>query len=568
MWMTARRFIFFATVFLVLFFNSTHAASASPLILKDKSSYDLSGHLEMLIDPTHKLSVEQAAQRGDWSGPLHGKALNLGLIKDSLWLRFSLENKNDKPRKFFVSFEYPVVNAITFYAKKERGDFQKDHTGSIVAASERMVPDRHFLFPVSLNPGETAAVYMHLRSSSGMTIPIRILSEQALTKKAIRDYTIYGALFGFLALIMVYFITAGSLIRQGISLWLALYSTFFGLHTAMRAGFIRLYMPDEFLAFIPLLQVLFIGGLFFTGAKFFRLFLSLKEHAKVLDKIMAGFQYLSLLFVALVLLPNPLLTFVSLVLFVINPFFSICLAFYFWHKGIANSGYFAMGWFTAHAVSVYDFFRINGIISYPFYNEWLIPLSLFFTLAFLSIALIKQNAAYHVMAGTDPLTGLANRRRFDEILHTEWNRCLRYGRPLSLILADVDRFKKYNDTFGHRAGDALLCRIAEILKNYTRRPGELAVRYGGEEFILILPNIDSEHAFHVAEAIRESVAAFSQEENGQQTNWHVTISMGVSTAIPQKEENPEKLVLEADKALYEAKHAGRNRTIVGSTPKA
>jgi len=229
---TARRLICLQLFFIILFFNSTHAAGASSLIIKNKSSYDLSGHLEMLIDPTHQLSVEQAAQRGDWSGPLQGKALNLGLTKDSLWLRFSLENKDDRPRKFFVSFEYPVVNTITFYAKNERGDFQEDQTGSIVAASERVVPDRHFLFPVSLNPGETVAVYLRLRSSSGMTIPIRILSEQAVTKKAIGDYTIYGALFGFLALILVYFITAGSLIRKGISLWLALYSTFFGLHTA------------------------------------------------------------------------------------------------------------------------------------------------------------------------------------------------------------------------------------------------------------------------------------------------------------------------------------------------
>lgn len=286
-----------------------------------------------------------------------------------------------------------------------------------------------------------------------------------------------------------------------------------------------------------------------------------------MDKIMAGFQYLSLLFVALVFLPGPILTVVSLVLFVINPVFSICLAFYFWHKGIANSGYFAMGWFTAHAVSVYDFSRINGIISYPFYNEWLIPISLFFTPAFLSIALIIQNVAYHVMAGTNPLTGLANRRKFDETLNTEWNRCLRYKRPLSLILADVDRFKKYNDAFGHRAGDVLLCRIADVLKNYTRRPGELAVRYGGEEFILILPNIDAVHAFHVAEAIRESVATFTQDEGGQQTDRHVTISLGVSTTTPQKEEKPDKLVLEADRALYEAKHSGRNRTVSSSALK-
>ena len=552
---------------IVVFPGSANAARLHPLILENKAFYDLSGYWEILRDPTGDLTVHQAAASSHWSGPLHKKVLNIGLTKDSIWLRFSLENRRDSPREFFVSFEYPVVNAVTFYSKKRGGGFQESRMGSIIPASERVVTDRHFLFPLSLESGETVTVYMRIRSTSGMTIPVRILSEQALSKKGIRDYTIYGALFGFLALILVYFITAGSLIRKGIGLWLALYSTFFGLHAAMRAGFIRLYMPDEFLAFNTLLQVLFIGGLYFTGAKFFRLFLSLKDHAGLFDKIMAGFQYLSILFVALVFSPNPLLTVVSLMLFVVNPVFSICLSFYFWHKGTANAGYFAIGWFTAHAVSVYDFFRINGIISYPFYNEWLIPLSLFFTLAFLSIALIRQNAAYHLMAGTDPLTNLANRRKFDETLHAEWNRCLRYNRPLSLILADVDRFKKYNDTFGHKAGDQLLCRIAEVLKSYARRPGELAVRYGGEEFILILPNVDDTHAFHIAEAIRKAVGAFFQDDGDQQANRRVTISIGLSTKMPQKEDNPEKLVLEADRALYEAKRAGRNRTVVGSTPK-
>ena len=310
-----------------------------------------------------------------------------------------------------------------------------------------------------------------------------------------------------------------------------------------------------------LLHLIIISGLYFAGAKFFRLFLSLKDHSKLSDTIMMVFQYLSILFALLALFPNPFLTAVSLVLFVINPIFSICLAFYFWHKGVPNAGYFAVGWIVAHFVSVYDFFRINGMLSYPEYNEWLIPFSLLIAFIFLSVALIKQNIAAQFMAKTDPLTHLANRRKFNEALQLEWNRCLRQNTPLSLIMADMDYFKQYNDSFGHRAGDQLLCSIAEVLNRYTQRPGDLAARYGGDEFVLLLPNIDAKSAFNLAETIRRVI----NNKINQRSDNNVTISIGIATTIPTKENKPEKLVLDVDKALYEAKHRGKNCTVV-STP--
>jgi diguanylate cyclase (GGDEF)-like protein len=180
---------------------------------------------------------------------------------------------------------------------------------------------------------------------------------------------------------------------------------------------------------------------------------------------------------------------------------------------------------------------------------------------FLSVALIKQNIAAQFMAKTDPLTHLANRRKFNEALQLEWNRCLRQNTPLSLIMADMDYFKQYNDSLGHRAGDQLLCSIAEVLNRYTQRPGDLAARYGGDEFVLLLPNIDAKSAFNLAETIRRVI----NNKINQRSDNNVTISIGIATTIPTKENKSEKLVLDVDKALYEAKHRGKNCTVV-STP--
>ena len=427
------------------------------------------------------------------------------------------------------------------------------------------MPDRHFLFPLTIGPDETAAVFLRVQSTAGMTLPIRILSDRALSLKAIRDYTVYGILFGFLALVLVYFIAVSSCLSGGTCLWFSLYSLFFGLHTMVRGGFMRLLMPDELIGINNILNLLIIGGLYFTGAKFFRVFLSLKNHAKPFDLIMAVFQYLSIPFVLFPLFPNPLTPLISFFLLVINPVFSISLSFYLWRKGVPNAGYFAFGWMVAHLVSVYDFFRINGMLPYTPFGEWPIPLSLLIALLFFSAALIRRNTMDLLMARIDPLTGLANRRKFDEALEGEWNRCLRQRTPLSLIMADVDHFKDYNDSFGHKAGDQRLCHIADTMKRHARRAGDLAVRYGGEEFVLLLPNLDAASAFNLAETIRNSMEHASERTGTTGAPKNITISFGVATMVPKEGKKPESLVLDADRAMYEAKRGGRNRTVSSSS---
>ncbi|MRR15233.1 MAG: GGDEF domain-containing protein [Deltaproteobacteria bacterium] len=563
-WRSTGKWVLLQLIGLLLVLNVAQAAPAPALILKDNPAYDLSEYLEIFIDPGARLAIEQVAERSDWTRTVSSRTPNLGFTRSAVWLRFSLINRAETPRDFHISFEYPVMNSVFVHLKNSRGGYDAVHAGSTVLASESVVPDRYFLFPLTIGPNETRTVYLRAQSTSGMTLPLRILSDRESSRKAIRDYSIYGALFGFLALVLIYFLGTRSFRHRQTGFWLCLYGIFFGLHTAVRGGFLRLILPDGMLPVSGIFQILFIGGLYFSGAKFFRLFLSLKDHSKFLDRVMTAFQYLSLLFVALALVQSPLVTACSLILIVVNPAFSIGLAFYFWRKGVGNAGYFAVGWVVAHCVSVYDFFRINGVLPYPPYGEWLIPLSFLVTLLFLSIALIRQNTSYHILAETDPLTKLANRRKFDEALSAEWNRCRRLRTPLSLVMADVDNFKHYNDSFGHKAGDHCLERIARALERNTRRTGDLAVRYGGEEFILLLPNTDAAGAFGIGEKIRNEISKV-QENGGDPFPRKVTISMGVASAVPEEWKNPEGLLGEADRALYEAKRAGKDRIVIGGT---
>jgi diguanylate cyclase (GGDEF)-like protein len=171
--------------------------------------------------------------------------------------------------------------------------------------------------------------------------------------------------------------------------------------------------------------------------------------------------------------------------------------------------------------------------------------------------------AVEAMSLTDVLTGLANRRRFDQYLATEWRRCVRDNKPLSLLMCDVDQFKAYNDTYGHQHGDSCLKQIAEACMDVVSRPGDLVARFGGEEFVVALPNTESEGALQVANEICESLRSRRLPHTGSPFGI-ITISIGCATLIPQAGMHAPDLIAMADHALYTAKHNGRNQVCLSS----
>ncbi|WP_151637305.1 diguanylate cyclase [Noviherbaspirillum aerium] len=162
----------------------------------------------------------------------------------------------------------------------------------------------------------------------------------------------------------------------------------------------------------------------------------------------------------------------------------------------------------------------------------------------------------------DGLTGIANRRRFDLHLEDEFRRAKRNVAPISLLMIDVDSFKDYNDNYGHQRGDDCLVQIAGALTRVLNRARDLVARYGGEEFTVVLPDTDKDGALQVAEAMRAEVEALAVEHAFSGVSRHVTISLGVSTLVPELSTTTGSLIHAADRALYQAKRAGRNRVAV------
>jgi len=189
--------------------------------------------------------------------------------------------------------------------------------------------------------------------------------------------------------------------------------------------------------------------------------------------------------------------------------------------------------------------------------EFVLDISDFISMSVSNAILYEQTKQ---LAVTDGLTGISNRPNMEQALQNEFERSMRYGAPLSVVLLDVDHFKGVNDTYGHQKGDEILVAIASLLKKVCRA-NDIAARYGGEEFLMILPQSNAQGAFKIAERVREEM--MKMNFTGNESNFSVTTSCGVAELDRDFIKNTDQLVAIADHALYEAKNSGRNKTIIG-----
>jgi two-component system chemotaxis family response regulator WspR len=175
--------------------------------------------------------------------------------------------------------------------------------------------------------------------------------------------------------------------------------------------------------------------------------------------------------------------------------------------------------------------------------------------------LLEANLELQRMMNMDGLTRVNNRRRFDEYAASEWHRAIREQTPFGLIICDVDDFKRYNDTYGHLAGDEVLKRVAEVLRGCLNRPADLAARFGGEEFAAVLPDTAAAGTRQLAETMRQGVEALEIPHSQSTAGRCITLSVGSIASVPERGDALVDLVAKADAALYEAKRLGKNRVV-------
>jgi diguanylate cyclase (GGDEF)-like protein/PAS domain S-box-containing protein len=175
--------------------------------------------------------------------------------------------------------------------------------------------------------------------------------------------------------------------------------------------------------------------------------------------------------------------------------------------------------------------------------------------------LLEQNQVLETLSNSDALTGVGNRRYFEEGLQQKWEQAMAQSRPIALLMLDVDFFKEFNDRYGHHAGDDCLRRVADTMKQVVGLKGGVN-RYGGEEFAILLPSVNEDETRLIGEQLRSAVESLGIPHERSAAGSCVTISIGAASIIPSKHMRPEELILRADKSLYQAKKEGRNRVLV------
>ncbi|MCX8124626.1 MAG: diguanylate cyclase [Spirochaetes bacterium] len=416
-------------------------------------------------------------------------------------------------------------------------------------------------------------------SKAGITNSVVLGTKQSILEYYIKSIIAKFFIFGSLVIISLYHLALyifrkydkQSLYFGIFSFLMALLSIIFGEFHIMR---IFPNLPWDILVRITYLTMS-------LGLTFFGLFIENLYPDEVSEKLYKSFLFIGILYTILILI-SPVFYFAKLLsfFFVIMILYGILL-FLIFIRAIKNKRKYAAFFLSAFLIFgitiVNDMFHFTHIIN----TTYMVPYGFLIFIVFQSFILANKNSRLYIkleklfsekiklenlaltfqnLAYVDPLTELPNRRRFEEYLQTEWLRAIRNHSPLSILMIDIDYFKKYNDKFGHVIGDMVLKKVAETIKSCIHRPADMCARYGGEEFIVILPETEIIGAYRIAERIRKKILDLKIPAANTASSQFVSVSIGCTTSYPNQGEHWKNIIEKADKKLYRAKKFGRNRT--------
>ena len=542
--------------------------------------------------------------------PWVGNRLNspgFGFDANTFWFRLVVSNSSQNTLERLLEIKNPVLDEVLFYQVDEDGYIiNVAQTGDGNPSTNRPFFHHNLVLPFTINAGATQYLYFRVTTAGSLEFPLEMWEPAAFQERDQIKLLFFGALFGILVVMGTYNFFIYTLFRDESMVYYAAFSIGLMFFLSTMHGFTAQFLwPD-----LPWLRenalVIVIPLTLFFSLMFSRHFLQLERSYPRLNQMIVGLGSLCLLLAA----AAPFVSYGLLIRLDAAMVVPICtggivVGISRWLSGYKPARYFVIAWtaflgaITFYSLSKFGLFSRNGISEYAVQLGAVAEAVLFaFALADrmnthrrafenaqakalelqkeanerleasvsertreLQAAMEELANANHrlqTLSMQDGLTGIRNRRYFDEKLEREWHRSLRNQDSLALLLIDIDFFKAFNDQYGHLVGDECLKSVAQVIERSLTRPSDSASRYGGEEFAVILPETNIDGAVHVAENIRQAV-----EQMGVQVDnatLHVTASIGAAALIPQSHQEQQALIAIADESLYMAKSAGRNRT--------
>lgn len=555
----------------------------------------------------------------------------LGYQPDGAWIRFSLSNRDTVKATWYLLLKWPVLDHVTlrvYYPERQRWS-EPMAAGGRVPMKQQPLMSNNLVFPLDLRPGEDAVVYLHIEALQLIVLPLVLADTAGFNDDRVLDTAIFSLFYGGMLVIVLYNLSLMIFTRDPSYLLYVMYlfSAMFYITVISGLGHLLLWPGANLFSarFYPLSAAL----CFLTPLLFAYRFLEIRLAGGWIWHVTVGFGvYWSL--VCLVALLAPAQIHWMFMDYVALPYclVSLTITLTLWARGVVSARLFSIAWISLlgftmiHVLALWGYMPLNRLTL----NGQLIGMFSEFVLLSMALAerinlernkriaaqrtallasqrlaeerqqhlheqrlanealethvatrtqaleearlsLEQANAELVRLSGTDSLTQLANRRRFDHRFEEEHRRAKRGSTPLSVLLCDLDHFKAVNDQHGHPFGDECLRQTAAVLQRCCQRAGEVAARYGGEEFVILLPDLDEEQARAVAERIRRDIERLVLKADGKPVA--LTISIGLSTLSPKDVKvTPMDLLSRADEALYEAKRRGRNRVVVARPPSA
>lgn len=571
----------------------------------------LSGdHLEFFVDPTHGLTIDDVHGYNLWDWRSNEQEVpSFGFSHDTYWFRFVVPG-ND--HAWLLEINYALLDEIEFYRVKGDEVVEFVRTGDHFVFSERPIQHRAFLFPID-GADEAQHVYLKVRSSSSIQLPATLWPEKSYFEADQYRFAEHGLYYGIVLVMALYNFFLFLRLRDSAYLFYVLYVITFAVAQMSLTGFAYQFIWPNFPVWNEQSMAVITPLIVTSGMVFVSNFLKLQNNHPYLNRIVYLQAWLGIVLAFLsTLLPYAVMIPYGAALAIVTCSSILFISYYVTIKSRQKyATYFSVAWSMFLIGTVILAMNKFGLLPRNGLTESAAQIGSAIEIILLSFALAErlhdatsrrfkaeaetlqvkeklietkqmQNEALEVeveqrtrdlrlalekvnklnseledLSTLDQVTGVRNRRYFDEMMEREFRRGRRNGRELALIMIDLDNFKSVNDTYGHQAGDQCLKTVASEVYRLVKRPPDLVCRYGGEELAVVLPETKLEGAVLIGERIRAHIEALWIDTGDERIQ--VTASVGVSACMPNEESSTHALVEMADQALYQAKLNGRNR---------
>ena len=576
-------------------------------------SQHLGGGLEYLEDPSGELDLEQVQHQQKLGGfrTYQQGNFQMGYSNSVYWIKLGIANHlpgrvgQSESDRFYLSVRYPLLDDVQFFHLREGGS---DHyaAGDYLRFNQRFLKLNNFDYPISLLPGEQSVVFIRVQSTSSISVPLYLETEKAYIDNQYILNSFNGIYFGISVGLGIY----------NLFIWIGVRKKIYGLYVllilnlwlfnATVIGFsYRLW--SQATEFQQIAVYLFSISSAISMCLFGMVFLKMRKFQPGFYKVILAATFIYLIAIPIIFITptafaakiNVAVTLSALVILVIAAIRSVL-------NGYGPARYYLIGQGMVLFAVFFTILTSLGIM--PLYSlapevmKWSAAFELIFfsfgladllnnerqlrekaqqesaqaqqELLLSQIELTEQldnlvhqrteeleraNRCLQDLSKIDELTGLYNRRHLNEVFSNEYRRAYRENTYISLIVFDIDYFKKINDRYGHAFGDLCLIKAARVIQENLHRLPDFAFRYGGEEFIILLPNTDIDGALFVAESVRKAIARLVVWNERHSAS--MTVSVGIASEVPQERDGHEKMFILADQRLYKAKENGRNQVV-------